>query len=131
MRKPAAYSACALLAFMLAAVHASPSWAWGNCEYGPAAPLAAANSAGETLVAWQEITNLEHPLREVFCERSRALAAIVSSPTTGFSDLGDVLAPSDISLPTAAFLDSAGNAWVIGTYPRFKQYFARLEPEVG
>lgn len=101
---------------MLALVHAATSWALRGCEYGVRDPLAASGGAGETLVAWTEVTSdaAEGDEAEV-CDSSVTQAA-VGSPETGFTDMGTLSAPDLMSAPTGAVVNEAGSAWVIGVH---------------
>ncbi len=80
-----------------------------ECGPGLSSPLAAVNGAGETLVAWQNVYGYSGE----FCTAASA-EATVGSMSEGFSAAGVVSPSGQKSFPTGAFLDEAGDGWVIG-----------------
>jgi hypothetical protein len=92
---------------------AAPASAMGEsrspCAEGSNYQVAAANAAGEVLVAWQQAR-----VERGQCQGSVAEAASGSS-TSRFSPLGAISARG-LSFPTSAFLDRAGNGWVVGDH---------------
>jgi hypothetical protein len=97
------------LAFALAC--AAPVWAHEACPNGASTPLVAGNATGEMLVSWQEA---RQGLEEV-CSSSLQLAA-VGSTASGFTDVGPVSAAGKLSSATGAFLDGAGDGWLVGVH---------------
>jgi hypothetical protein len=101
--------ALALAAALSAAACLSAATAAQACTGGASTAVAAANGAGVILVSWQD-----RPVGLEACGRAVASAEIGSTPS-GFSALGAISA-GHLSFPTAAFLDDAGDGWVVGVH---------------
>jgi hypothetical protein len=74
-----------------------------------------ANEPGEILTTWQQAEGEERGL----CRHSVAVVAI-GSPTAGFTDMGTISTLGKLSFSTGAFLDDAGDAWVVGVNEHYQ-----------
>jgi hypothetical protein len=98
------------LVFAASAGAEFPTSVFERCANGAKDPVAAVNGTGEMLVAWQDTQ--EEPET---CFRSVATAA-VGSTSSELAPLGPITAGrlNELSEPTGAFLDGAGDGWVMG-----------------
>jgi hypothetical protein len=88
---------------------ASSTWGAEACMEQGSNPFSAVSAPGEMLVTWEDIC--EHD--EGIPVRASAQAAI-GSTETGFVDMGAISPPNAVSRPSGAFIDDAGDGWVIG-----------------
>jgi hypothetical protein len=94
--------------------------------HGISSPLAATNGQGETLLVWQ----YGRESAGGFCESTVADAA-VGSIGTGFTGLGTISAPGELSYATGVSLDGAGDGWVVGLHEAYagsNKYGPDFEP---
>jgi len=98
------------LALWISLAFAAP--AWGNCANGADRAVATANGVGQILVSWQATQ-----VTEGFCTGRGVAAAAIGSTATGFVDVGTLRA-----VPTGAFLDDAGDGWVVGLNEKFGDF---------
>lgn len=101
-----AIAACALTGSAQAyPVYRSP------CVEGASYPLATANAPGQVLIAWQQSRR-----EGAVCQSASADVAI-GSTGAGFLSMGAIPAKG-LSYATGAFLDQAGDGWVVGVHQR-------------
>jgi hypothetical protein len=110
MRKLALTLTLAFGALSAASAQAYPVYR-SSCIEGASYPLAAANAQGQVLVAWQQ------GQREGASCHSASADVAIGSMSTGFLSMGAIPAKG-LSYPTAAFLDQAGDGWVVGVHQR-------------
>ena len=82
------------------------------CPSGASYPIGASNNDGDLLVAWEQT---ELPVRDGICEQTASRAAIVSS-NDGVIPLGTVPSGGALSFPVGAYIDGAGDAWIVGLH---------------
>jgi hypothetical protein len=113
IRQTALAMVCVLLALIVpASAGGSPPTCWE--EASP--PLAAANGAGETLVAWGDSCDYE----EGFPLRANARVAI-GNVKTGFTNFGSISSSGRVVLPASVSIDDAGDSWVMGFDAMFER----------
>lgn len=100
-----------VLVCLAAAYLVGPATASAMCFSGTYGPHLAGNAAGEKLVVWSEHHGASED--EDRCE-SEVTDAAIGSSGAGFTPIGTVSPGPGIYESRGAFIDEAGDAWVVG-----------------